>query len=136
MAPPTTRVLNDHSSAGTIASQPEVASHSSAAHPLHNSQEQGPRPFASAEVVVGPSFRTPLARAKANLLPAFDVGDGIDGIFDETCGLGHSADADAFGKGFGATGPDVEVGEGFEAASEIAAFTVERSHFPATQQGT
>ena len=67
------------------------------------------------------------------MLSAFDVGDAIDGIFDETCGLGCSADADAFGKGFGTTGPDVEVGEGFEAASEIAANTVERSHFLATQ---
>ena len=97
MVQPIADVLNDASSSGKIASQPEDPIPSPAAHLLHNSQEQGPRPFASAEVVVGPSFRTPPARAKANLLPAFDVGDGIDGIFDETCGLGHSADADAFG---------------------------------------
>ena len=89
-------VLNETSSSGKIASQPEDASPSPAAHLLHNSQEQGPPPFARAEVVVGPSFCTPPAHAKANLLPAFDVGDGIDGIFDETCGLGYSADADAF----------------------------------------
>ena len=55
------RVLNDPSSSGKIASQPEVASHSPAAHLLHNSQEQNPAPFARAEVVVGPSFRTPPA---------------------------------------------------------------------------
>ena len=133
MVQPIAGVLNDTSSSGKIASQPEDPIPSPAAHLLHNSQEQNPAPFARAEVVAGPSFRTPPAHAKANLLPAFDVGDGIDGIFDETCGLGYSADADAFGKGFGTTGPGVEVGEGFEAAGEIAANTVERSHFPATQ---
>ena len=69
-----------------------------AAHLLHNSQEQGPRPFTSAE--------------KAIWLPAFDVGDGIDGIFDETCGLGYSADADAFLNALDRTGPGVEVREG------------------------
>ena len=112
MPHPIEDVLNDHSSSGKIASQPEVASHSSAAHPLHNSQEQNPAAFASAEVVVASSFRTPPAQAKANLLPAFDVGDTIDGILAETGSYGCSADADAFLNALERIGPGVEVREG------------------------
>ena len=133
MPHPIAPVLNDTSITPRIASQPEDASPSPAAHLLHNSQEDNPVPVAPAEVVVERSFRSPPGLAKANLLPAFDVGDAIDGIFDETCGLGCSADADAFGKDFGTTGPGVEVREGVEAAIEIAANTASTSYFPSTQ---
>ena len=107
MVQPIADVLNDTSSSGKIASQPEDASPSPAAHLLHNSQEQGPPPFARAEVVVGPSFRTPPAQAKANLLPAFDVGDTIDGILAETGSYWCSADVDAFLNALERIGPGV-----------------------------
>ena len=47
--------------------------------------------------------------------------------------MGCSADADAFGKDFGTTGPGVEVREGVEAAIEIVANTALTSYFPSTQ---
>ena len=112
MAPPTTLVLNNTSITPRIASQPEDASPSTAAHLLHKSQEQDPVPVAAAEVVVERSFRSPPALTTVSGLREFHVGDAIDGILAETGSYGCSADADAFLNALERIGPGVEVREG------------------------
>ena len=121
MAPPTTPVLNGTSTIPPIAPQPEDASPSPAAHLLHNSQDNNPVPVASAKVVVEPSDQPLPALTTVSGRRDFDVGDAIEGILNETCSNGHSANADAFSNALATTGPDVEAQEGVEAAIEIAA---------------